>query len=124
MIARGTSPNINNPSVELQHNCCALKFEDLLGLKIIFEKCEMILLNISNTEGAQLANILECKLSHLLLLILKSLSSGNSQLNIGIFLLDKLDKKLQKEKIIIPLRKSNSFKFSSFCSIIILNVNL
>jgi Reverse transcriptase (RNA-dependent DNA polymerase) len=35
-----------------------IAFEDLSGLKINFDKCEMILLNISETEGPQLAEIL------------------------------------------------------------------
>jgi hypothetical protein len=37
-------------------------FEDLFGMKINFEKCEMISLNICMKEGQQLANILRCKL--------------------------------------------------------------
>jgi hypothetical protein len=40
-------------------------FEDLSGLQINFEKCEMVPFNISDTEGEHLADILDCKLSHL-----------------------------------------------------------
>jgi hypothetical protein len=39
--------------------------EDLSSLKINFEKCEMILLNIFPIEGEDLATILDCKLSQL-----------------------------------------------------------
>jgi hypothetical protein len=42
-----------------------IAFEDLSGLKINFEKCEMIPLNISKIEGLQLAGIIGCKLSSL-----------------------------------------------------------
>jgi Reverse transcriptase (RNA-dependent DNA polymerase) len=40
-------------------------FEDLSGLKINFDKCEMVPLNISDEEGYNLAQILGCKISHL-----------------------------------------------------------
>jgi hypothetical protein len=42
-----------------------IAFEDLLDLKINFDKCEMIPLNISDYQGVHLANYLGCKLSHL-----------------------------------------------------------
>jgi Reverse transcriptase (RNA-dependent DNA polymerase) len=42
-----------------------IAFEDLSGLKINFEKCEIIPLNISETEVLQLVGILGYKLSSL-----------------------------------------------------------
>jgi Reverse transcriptase (RNA-dependent DNA polymerase) len=40
-------------------------FEDLFGLKINYDKCEMVHLNIFSREGAKLADILGCKISSL-----------------------------------------------------------
>jgi hypothetical protein len=40
-------------------------FEDLFGLKINYDKCEMVILDISSEEGTTLADILGCKLSSL-----------------------------------------------------------
>jgi hypothetical protein len=42
-----------------------IAFEDLLGLKINFDKCEIIPLNILDDQGVHLANYLGCKLTHL-----------------------------------------------------------
>jgi hypothetical protein len=47
-----------------------LGFENLLGLKINFTKSEMMSLNLTDEEGIRYANILGCKVSHFLLLIL------------------------------------------------------
>jgi hypothetical protein len=40
-------------------------FEDILGIKINFDKYEMVPLNISDEQGLHLANYLGCKLTHL-----------------------------------------------------------
>jgi Reverse transcriptase (RNA-dependent DNA polymerase) len=40
-------------------------FEDLSGLKIIFDKYEMVPLNISDEEGYSLTQILGCKISNM-----------------------------------------------------------
>jgi hypothetical protein len=40
-------------------------FEDLSDLKINFDKCKMVPLNIFFEEGANLVDILECKISSL-----------------------------------------------------------
>jgi hypothetical protein len=42
-----------------------ISFENLLGLKIHFDKCKMVRLNIFSTEGANFSFILGYKLSQL-----------------------------------------------------------
>jgi hypothetical protein len=42
-----------------------LCFENLSGMKINFDKSEMVPLNISEEEGVALAGLLECKVVHL-----------------------------------------------------------
>jgi Reverse transcriptase (RNA-dependent DNA polymerase) len=42
-----------------------IAFEDLSGLKINFDKCEIVPLNISDDQGIHLTNYLGCKLTHL-----------------------------------------------------------
>jgi hypothetical protein len=45
-------------------------FEDLCGLKINYEKCEIVSLNISPKEGANLVDILGYKISSLSIIYL------------------------------------------------------
>jgi hypothetical protein len=47
-----------------------LGFEDILGIKINFHKCELVPLNLSNKLGDHLAKQLGCKIFYLPLMYL------------------------------------------------------
>jgi hypothetical protein len=73
-----------------------IAFEDLFGLKINFDKCKIVLLNILNEEGSILAQILGCKFFYFSIaylgvpLYFKTLTREHWN-----FLLEKIENKLQ-----------------------------
>lgn len=100
-----------------------IAFENLSGLKINYDKCDLIPLNISEEKGQDVANFLGCKLSSLPILYLGVPLSGKAlNKKDWNFLIDKIEKKIKRLARFSPIYwwESSSSQFSLiFCSLVL-----